>query len=44
MDIEQCMIGEELDRYVEPVQFADWDSPIVPVLKSAGKELELWRL
>ena len=40
------MIEKELDRLVnegiiEPVQFADWAAPIVPVLKSDGKSVRI---
>ena len=39
-------VEEELERLqkegiVEPVQFADWAAPIVPVLKSDGKSVEI---
>ena len=37
-------VEQELDRLVsegilEPVQFADWAAPIVPVLKSDGQSV-----
>ena len=39
-------VEEELERLVsegiiEPVQFADWAAPIVPVVKSDGKSLRI---
>ena len=42
----RAMVEEELDRLVqlkilEPVQFADWAAPIVPVLKSDKKSLQI---
>ena len=42
----RAMVEEELDRLVqlkilEPVQFADWAAPIVPVLKSDKKSLRI---
>ena len=42
----RAMVEEELDRVVqlkilEPVQFADWAAPIVPVLKSDKKSLRI---
>ncbi len=40
------MVEQELERLtqegiIEPVQFADWAAPIVPVLKSGGKSIRI---
>ena len=42
----QSIVGQELDQLVsdgilEPVQFADWASSIVPVLKAYGRSVRI---
>ena len=36
----ECLV---MEVFIEPIQFADWAAPIVPVVKSSGKSIQVCR-